>query len=137
MTGTGKADVFSDPVVEYVIDGSDTYELRFDTLDTNCVYGSASLEKLAKTYAGFAKDDSISEAAKCKMKDVFCDPNQTANVHLVHVQRHLVPRQALHQTADLVQASGLLALGPGAAHRRAGSAPGPRRDQIWAWFKSR
>lgn len=45
------------------------------------------------------------------------------DIHLVLVQRHLVPGEFLHQSADLVQASGLLALGPRAVHL--GTRPAP------------
>lgn len=82
FTGTGgPADVFSDPVVEYVVDGPDRYELRLGTLDTNCVYGPSSLDKLALTYAGVAKDESIGEADKGMMKAVFCDPKRAADAY--------------------------------------------------------
>ena len=111
LTGTGKVDVFSDPVVEYVIAGSDTYELRFDTLDTNCVYGSTSLDKLAKTYAGVAKDDSIREADKGKMKEVFSNPDQTADAYCYAVQDAvialLVAERMKQQHTDLYAKLGI------------------------------
>ena len=80
------ADVFSDPVVEYVADEDECYELRLNTIDTNAVCGPAKLDDLARSYLGIAKDQSISDDDKPRMKTVFGDPRRTADAYRYAIQ---------------------------------------------------
>jgi len=87
FSGTeGLRDVFSDPVVEYVAYGGKFYQIRLGTMDTNCVCGSISLDNLAKSYLGVAKDDSIGEEEKQNMKKLFCDPSRSVGAYRYAVQ---------------------------------------------------
>jgi hypothetical protein len=76
----GAADVFNDPVVEYVRHKG-LYELRLGTLDTNCVCGPSKLDALARAYLGLEKNSSITEAEKARMKEVFLDPRRAADAY--------------------------------------------------------
>jgi hypothetical protein len=86
----GLADRFADPVVEYVTNGGQLYELRLGTMDTNYVCGPTKLDDLARSYIGVAKDELVTGADKEKMKAVFRDPNRTADAYRYAAQDAII-----------------------------------------------